>query len=149
MIISREQKIKHQGFTIVELVIAIAVIAILAIITVSSYISVKNKNMTAAGETTAQQAVLKVKGWYSTNSTWPTLVSLKSTTIAEAKLPKPSAVYAWVNGTGVGTVGNKDTYMGGNMVVYRLCTNGGLIYYWDYTKDSTENPKNIAFGNGC
>jgi prepilin-type N-terminal cleavage/methylation domain-containing protein len=145
----RHRQNASTGFTVVELVIVIAVVAIITALVVTSYNSAKNNNMTASGETLASQGALKAKGWYSVYSTWPTLTNLQTTTVAEAKLTDTSAFISWVNGSGTNGASNQNTYKSGKAVVYRLCSNGGMTYYWDYTKNTAANPIGVSFGSGC
>lgn len=67
---------KHHGFTIVELLIVIVVIAILAAISVVAYNGIQNRAGTAAGQTLASQVAKKAQAWHSVEGTYPTFAQL-------------------------------------------------------------------------
>lgn len=54
------EKAKHNGFTIVELLIVVVVIAILAAITIVSYNGIQNRARQSAAASTLRQAVIKI-----------------------------------------------------------------------------------------
>ena len=63
---------KQQGFTIVELLIVIVVIAILAAISIVAYNGIQSRSKTSAGFSLAGQVVKKLEAYNSVNSAYPT-----------------------------------------------------------------------------
>jgi len=136
-----QNKIKNQGFTIVELLIVVVVIAILAAITIVSYNGITNRaNGSAAASNAAN--VLKKAELYATDDTttdgYPTGAALV--------LAANSAKAYYVNGITL-TTANPDSSNGKTTVGYLRCaasgtpsgqaaiTNavGARIAYWDFS----------------
>lgn len=65
------KNIKQQGFTIVELLIVIVVIAILAAITIVAYNGVQNRAKTTSAQAAANSAVKKAELYNTENSSYP------------------------------------------------------------------------------
>ena len=154
-------KIKQSGFTIVELLIVIVVIAILAAISIVAYNGIQNRGKAAAAQSLANSIAKKVEAFNTVESTYPTGALLRAnngggtaSNPAEAKLDDNTVVVDWVTGTAAGQVGNAGTYLSGskNLVVYRLTaatgsTAGGCVYYWDYSAN-TPAPVGVKVGSG-
>jgi len=66
---------KHRGFTIVELLIVIVVIAILAAITIVAYNGVQQRAVNSVAESEASQAVKLLKAYYTINGTYPAITN--------------------------------------------------------------------------
>lgn len=124
---------KSRGFTIVELLIVIVVIAILAAITIVAYNGIQNRARTSAGQSLANSVAKKVEAFNAIESVYPTLDELKANTgagteknAADAKLDNASAVIA--------PTLNADNAANGGVVSYVQCTStkGGIVAYWDY-----------------
>ena len=64
-----------RGFTIVELLIVIVVIAILAAITIVAYNGIQNRAVNSQTVTEANQAVKLLKAYYATNSSYPAITN--------------------------------------------------------------------------
>lgn len=78
-------KPKQQGFTIVELLIVIVVIAILVAITIVSYNGVSNKAKTVAAQSAADNVVKKAEIYNAEKSSYPaTLATLTGASQSEA-----------------------------------------------------------------
>lgn len=60
-----------QGFTIVELLIVIVVIAILAAITFVGYTGIQNRSKNASIVAAANQSLKLINGYLATNETYP------------------------------------------------------------------------------
>lgn len=117
------------GFTIVEMLVVIAVIGLLAAITIVSYSGVQNKARTASALTNAQEVQNKSElyaadignGVFPTNGT-----ALESISTAEAASLSP-AVKALL-----GTTVPSSTAP--TALIYQQCTSSGArIGYWDRT----------------
>lgn len=67
-----------KGFTIIELLVVVVVIAILAAITIVSYNGIQNRSKDAAALTTAKNVQKKVELYYSLYGTFPTTTQLNS-----------------------------------------------------------------------
>ena len=143
-----------RGFTIVELLIVIVIIAILAAITIVAYNGIQNRAKTSSGQSLANSILKKAEAYNTartTGSGYPTFAELTATTSAvqEAQLDDASAVTNYVAGTAATQAGNVGTYMDGKEVVYRqLSASGACIYYWDYTAATGSEVKSLRAGTG-
>jgi type IV pilus assembly protein PilA len=155
---------KARGFTIVELLIVIVVIAILAAISIVAYNGIQNRAKTSAGQQLASQIAKKAEAYNTLNGQYPTFCTLtinmtdstgnpcSAGSVAagtEARLDNPAAVVR--TGAGVaspfGGAAYTTTVSNSNATVaYSNCTGGspvtgGVILYYDYT---TSTPTTIA-----
>ena len=80
----------NRGFTIVELLIVIVVIAILAAISIVSYGGIQNRANSTANAESANQLKAKIESWTSVKGKYPTVVELNNklnnSDIAEATI---------------------------------------------------------------
>lgn len=141
-------KQNKQGFTIVELLIVIVVIAILAAISIVAYTGIQNRAKASSGQTAASQVAKKAAVAYtvSTNSQYP---ANPGAFTGEAALEGVTAVN-YVDNAQITSATN---YADGKTVIYRRTSaaNGGCVYWWDFSA-STPVQKPIYFGSvttGC
>lgn len=143
----------RMAFTIVELLIVIAVIAILAAITLVSYTSVQNRSMASSSQNLAEQIAKNLDAFKSVEGSYPTVSELinnngdgTARNPVEAKLEVKSSV-----GSAAPTA--TGTLAGTNYVQYVPCATvgyGGTVNWYDYnnsrvTSASTE-PSSISVG---
>lgn len=132
---------KQTGFTIVELLIVIVVIAILAAISIVVYSGIQNRSKTNSGSALASSIVKKIEVYRTINGQYPTYpqlvnnYALGSTTTgtggAEAKLESANLV---VN-AGLGISSARD----GKTVQYNDCETSHpnrSVVYWNYQTNS-------------
>jgi prepilin-type N-terminal cleavage/methylation domain-containing protein len=133
-----------QGFTIVELLIVVVVIAILAAITIISYNGIQSRAKTSASLATYGSIRDKTAAWNTLLGTYPDLAQLRTNSLSppdidtpggatgpvEAKLPDP--------GMAMGATMDVTRANNGNTVYYAPCWDGtkfsgGTVIYWDFT----------------
>lgn len=124
------KQIKSKGFTIVELLIVIVVIAILAAITIVAYNGIQQRAKTSAAQSASETTQKKAEAANAIASSYPT-------TATGFTAQKDSDL----TGSGIVFVTTVPTSAPSNpsTVVYELCTtpastNAYQIGYWDYTK---------------
>ena len=132
---------EQRGFTIVELLIVIVVIAILAAITIVAYNGIQNRAKTSAGQSAANSLIKKAEAANTLASSYPSAVGDFSTN-SESSL----------SGSGI-TLGTPTATNSPSTVSYQKCstpagTNGGRVGYWDYTSGSGAIAY-INFGTSC
>ena len=117
-------KAKNQGFTIVELLIVVVVIAILAAITIVSYNGITNRANASASAATAGTWQKKLELYNSETSSYPT---------TKANLSGDAAKSYYIDTTNMG-VPTKDN--GKTTVNAKSCVTpaGASIDYWQYDK---------------
>lgn len=127
MTLSNIKKMKDErGFTIVELLIVIVIIAILAAITIIAYNGIQARANTSAAQSAANTLMKKVEAYNAIKSTYPSSTTNFVTDMAS----DPTST---LTGTGI-TIGNTGTASKTQMKV-ELCGTGAgaIISYWDYT----------------
>ena len=162
---------QSRGFTIVELLIVIVVIAILAAITIAAYSGITNRAKTSAGQSATSTLVKKVEAYNTLASTYPTYCQL----VTSSSTPTGAAPSAGTAGAGTCAAGgttiaseakiSADAIAGltpasdaagadytssasnGNKVVgYFRCTAGANIFYWKYETGAIVT---VKAGQGC
>lgn len=139
-----------KGFTIVELLIVIVIIAILAAITIAAYNGIQARARSSAGISTATTTVKKAEVYNSMYATYPTYCQIVTNTNSASSAP--------TSGTGLGTPAcvaggtavnseafyqtpnsltpidvTSTTAASGSVVSYKRCTTNGVkIGYWDF-----------------
>ncbi|HTK39920.1 MAG TPA: prepilin-type N-terminal cleavage/methylation domain-containing protein [Patescibacteria group bacterium] len=68
---SKTSNLSKRGFTLVELLIVIVVIAILAAISIVAYNGVQNRGKAAAAQSLASQVAKKAEAWNTVEGTYP------------------------------------------------------------------------------
>lgn len=166
---------KDRGFTIVELLIVIVVIAILAAITIVAYNGIQNRAKASAGQSAANALVKKIEAFNTLNSAYPTYCQL----VTNSNTPTGTAPANGTTGAGTCAAGGTNagseakldsttgltpagaagagyttTVSNGNVVIaYQLCaatgtSAGANVWYIDYAASGTPLAKSTA-GTTC
>lgn len=150
---------KSRGFTIVELLIVIVVIAILAAITIVAYNGIQNRAKTSAGQSAANSVIKKlealnaIKGQYYSSSAGLTGTTMNTYAAAapvstEANVDDTASVIAADSATAATTNLTASTARNGSTVAVWACPLGAEVYYYDYTKTTAQQTLMTA-GAGC
>ncbi|QQS22037.1 prepilin-type N-terminal cleavage/methylation domain-containing protein [Candidatus Saccharibacteria bacterium] len=148
---------KTRGFTIVELLIVVVIIAILAAITIVAYNGIQNRAKTSAGQQTANSIVKKfealnaIKGAYYSSAAGVTGANINTYAAAapvstEANVDNAASVVAATSATVSGLSGT--TASNGSVVAVWACAAGANVWYWDYSI-ATPAQAVIKAGAGC
>lgn len=137
---------KAKGFTIVELLIVVVIIAILAAITIVAYNGIQNRAKASAGAQLANSVAKKAEAYNSARSTgsgYPTHTELTATTsaVAEAQLDSPSSVLSAAVTSSTADSGKAVSYT-------NQSATGACVGYWDFSA-STPAIKYIKVGAGA
>jgi prepilin-type N-terminal cleavage/methylation domain-containing protein len=139
---------KARGFTIVELLIVIIVIAILAAITIVAYNGVQNRARTSANQSAAVAVQKKVEAFNAATGAYPLTTSSIVTqlnTVNESSL----------TGSGITIIATTPvTGTAANTVRVNFCTapaaaTGYQILYWDATAGSAATIAGGTNGTAC
>ena len=141
-----------KGFTIVELLIVIVVIAILAAITIVAYNGIQNRAHTTANKTAAENLAKKIESYNAIKNTYPA-----ESTAADFVSELNSVTDSSLQGSGI-TVVDKDGVEGGlpdGTVGLTRCapasgstTTGYVLWVWDSTVSPAEAVVVQAGGTG-
>lgn len=136
MTLTNIKKMKDEkGFTLVELLIVIVVIAILAAIVIVAYNGIQNRAKTTKAQTNANAVQKIAEAYNADNNVYPgTIANFSSGTTA--KLPAGVSVVS-----AAATPFGLTSANGTTSVSYQCktsCTNstGGRIQYWDFTTNA-------------
>ena len=158
---------KDRGFTIVELLIVIVVIAILAAITIVAFNGIQNRSKLSSAQSTESVIAKKGEAWNAVLGTYPSYCQLVTNTVtptgsnttavgvggcvaggaagpAEAKLDDPTLISAIAPTSANGV----------NTIHYVPCsTTGARLNYYHYTNgavtSTTTTPASPTIGTGC
>jgi len=120
---------KTSGFTIVELLIVVVVIAILAAITIVSYNGIQNRSNAAASLSTASSVAKKAESFNAVAGKYPAFPVDFSNSPATSSTPDGSLAGTGIVLADVATKPAKPA-----TIEYRICENhtGAVVGYWDY-----------------
>ena len=136
-------KKNQKGFTLVELLIVVVIIAILAAISTIAYTGIQNRAATGAGQQLASQIAKKIELYYALNSEYPTTrtqIQASEVTRIEGLANVGSA-----DNTPIMLTSTADTIFqasftltpqvarNGTAVRITGSASGGNVHYWDYT----------------
>jgi prepilin-type N-terminal cleavage/methylation domain-containing protein len=123
---------KRRGFTIVELLIVLVIIAIISAIMLVSYTAAQARSKSASAQSLANQVARKSEGWYSVLGGYPTYTQLSTSKInvgdatptspVESRLDDPANTI--LDGASANPTNEKK-------VGYRACTTGAQVEYYD------------------
>ena len=132
---------KQHGFTIVELLIVIVVIAILAAITIVAYNGIQSRAKTSAAQSAAETLQKKAEAANAVVSSYPGSET-PSGTVPAGDFESQSD--SSLKGSGL-TLGTPGSDKAPTVVGYQQCTSAGAkITYYDYT--GSGSTKTISLG---
>ncbi len=138
-------KYKNQssaGFTIVELVVILAVLVVLIIITATNYNGIRTRTLASNAENNAKFLQKKVQAYFNANNRYPTAAT--ATTNLNSQTSS--------NLEGVVTLGTPTVVNGERTMRLQICTSGYTITYWDYSTSALPSTPQISGGatiTGC
>lgn len=146
----------NKGFTIVELLIVIVVIAILAAITIVAYNGIQNRAKTNAGLSLANSIVKKLESYNAVNGTYPT-TRTQIQGLNESKIDGLDATTTNTDSEPIIVPGSDTlfntadiTATGGNngksVMVRSGSATGGIVQYWRF--EGTPGAVSISYGIG-
>ena len=127
------------GFTVVELLVVIVILATITLITVASYNAAQARSKAASALSLANQVSRKAEGWYSVLGSYPTYTQLSTSKINSADTTPTSPVESRIedpantvfDGATVNPTDEKK-------VGYRSCTTGAQVEYYDATSKAVK-----------
>ena len=130
-------KVKNSGFTIVELLIVIVVIAILAAISIVAYNGIQARGKASAAQSAGTALDKKVEIYNAENSSYPTatgaITSAASTATWYAAQGSAFTTTAGTINTTSGMYSGKPAPADPNVLYYtNASTTGGCVWWYDY-----------------
>ena len=106
--LQKMRRTNDKGFTLIELMIVIAIIGILAAIAIPNFISYRNKSFCSGAESDANNLAASIADWYAipTNTALVTLTNLGITTMSNKNVP---TITGDPNGTIIITISDAST----------------------------------------
>jgi prepilin-type N-terminal cleavage/methylation domain-containing protein len=132
------------GFTIVELLIVIVVIAILAAITIVAYNGITARANSASSLASAQSAAKKLEIWNAEKGSYPTAYS-GAGNLTDAS---QSAESYYLTGVTVATTAITAKPATTNTINIYSCTSGMKVRYWKYDGTPAFAEINVGAGSG-
>ncbi|MFZ1242711.1 MAG: prepilin-type N-terminal cleavage/methylation domain-containing protein [Candidatus Saccharimonas sp.] len=133
-------KFNQKGFTIVELLIVIVVIAILAAISIVAYNGIQNRANASSNKESASQVKNKIEAWNTIKGAYPTLTQLvgglSATDAKEAALDATLVSKLAYAGTSTAPTGSASATKDKPVGVSCVSTTGYTITWWAGDKDS-------------
>ncbi|HEX7483741.1 MAG TPA: prepilin-type N-terminal cleavage/methylation domain-containing protein [Candidatus Saccharimonadales bacterium] len=137
------KKFDNRGFTIVELLIVIVVIAILAAITIVAYNGIQQRSHTTAQKSTAENLAKKIEAYNAIQNAYPTFATAANIVGAGAG-QLGSVTDSSLAGSGISLVGTLSATTSDSAANLKLCTTaspvagttvpaGYVVYIWDST----------------
>lgn len=128
------KQLKNRGFTLVELLIVIVVIAILTVISLVAYNGIQNRARTTTAEATAKSLADKVQMYYSDKGSYPTDTQVTSDLTNSSNVNK-----SWHYDTNAISIGTPAQTAEPKTVSYKKCNdNGAKIGYFNYNEGSVK-----------
>lgn len=142
-------KTNQRGFTIVELLIVIVIIAILAAITIVAYNGIQNRAKNSAASGLANNLIKKAEAYYTINSQYATRVKLTSNQSPTSTTNGSGGAEAALDtNTAAATVGTAPTDE--KQVQYLVCgTTGARIVYWQSGGNTTVHLGDATASSTC
>ena len=146
-------KTSQKGFTIVELLIVIVVIAILAAISIVAYVGIQNNARASERQSDATNIAKVAETYFATNSTYPADAAAFSAS-TNAKLPANVEIKSPLLASGATasvTAEEKNATTGAKIYTVKNCgaNVGGVVYYFDPRSGSEGGQKSVKYGAGC
>ena len=137
----------NRGFTLVELLIVIVIIAILAAISIVAYNGIQQRARDSAAAEAASQLSTKVEAWNSIVGTYPTDTQVRSENLATVPTTvDDDLTEAKIDPALADKISDNATASATSPVVYTMCT-GGTGATIEYNKGA--GTETITRGTGC
>lgn len=141
---------KDRGFTIVELLIVIVVIAILAAITIVAYNGVQKRANASAAQSGANILQKKAEAFNASQSKYPTTTA-DFNSVAESSLIGSglSLIGTPVAGTGKTSLKYEYCILGSTAPTTASTATGARITYWDYNTAAVPGTAQVLMGDAA
>ncbi len=134
------QRLKMAGFTLVELIIAISVLAILSVLTIVTYTSIINSNYLKSATSDVESVANATKLYAASNNTYPPDVSRDIPAEVKQYMDSQDNVDNWPNAPWPGSVFDYDHWTIDDVdtvqISVRFCPAGGPLSACKFPKES-------------